>query len=319
MLISCDDHADKPRCRTCSSLVQPPLEICPTAFPHHVSHLVLLTLLAVTALTSQTPNLTHVANLHASLPRAHNAGSKASRDGSWLEGDLHAVQDDIIRSRLSLSMGPSRLPPRSPTTRQHHSQTQLPQYLHQPTGQSRSFTVIRTPPASVNGGSASPWHVHSSRPSVSGPPPLQSLQEALDSGGCAQTSLSLNNTRLPSLMGEMTPCVPDEDDPMAGWIGTQSASLPCKVPAGPEGEDGQHAALLIEALTRAGASQPRSRDYRRGSRLLHSRPPSGNFALSVQKGSKGNHTDSSLCGDLSASENQSPRRTFDKGERVCLL
>lgn len=80
----------------------------------------------------------------------------------------------------------------------------------------------------------------------------------------------------------------------------------------------QHDSLLLEALTRAASRRPPSRDYfRRGSRLLNSRRSSANSATEAWRVLKGDHTDSSLCGNVtlsvSASGVQSQGATLNSG------
>lgn len=218
----------------------------------------------------------------------------------------------------------------------------IPQHQHRPTlGQAKSLRTIRTTlaPRHSEGSVALSWLIHSSGPSSSlqkhSHKLLQSLtkSKAIDSSACA-VLLARKAIRTASLVDDLVRSSSSGVSPSIRHISSMSAMYVGEDPPGHEthgtdaaqgpevrgAEEGHHASLLMEALTRAGARRSSTADSAcRGSRLLYSRASSnsGNF-----KPSKRHHTEGSICGDAamsnSASEAQSLGVASDKG-KICTV
>ncbi|MEW5314699.1 MAG: hypothetical protein WDW38_006172 [Sanguina aurantia] len=127
------------------------------------------------------------AGLSRGSPEAQTASPRATGDGAWLEEDLHAVHEALVRSRLTVSLGYTPTKPHpSPNSVKRHS----------PQGHTRTFPTSRLPSShhhhhqqyqyhsGIGSGFASP-RLHHASPRISGQVMiLQSLAE-MDSNGAA--------------------------------------------------------------------------------------------------------------------------------------
>ncbi|MEW5297341.1 MAG: hypothetical protein WDW36_000556 [Sanguina aurantia] len=201
------------------------------------------------------------AGLSRGSPEAQTASPRATGDGAWLEEDLHAVHEALMRSRLTVSLGYTPTKPHpSPNSVKRHS----------PQGHTRTFPTSRLPSShhhhhqqyqyhsGIGSGFASP-RLHHASPRISGQVMiLQSLAE-MDSNGAA------------------SPLVTGETDPGACATAAVDGGISERLPGA---SDTPFAVPLEEG--RAGTSRPASRDFfRRGSRLLNNRPSCSSLALSV--------------------------------------